>query len=234
MDLKNICCFQCDDNKHTMVKNGKTSYGKQRFICKNCRRSRVESYTYPAYHPGLNSEIIKLTKEGLGIRSTARVLGISTATLLRRIITISKNIKLPVILFGKSYEVDEMCTYIGNKNHRIWIVYALEKESKKIVSFNVGTRTNKTLKVVLGTLQFSKAKQIYTDGLKNYRYLIEKEIHQVIRFGTNHIERFNLNLRIHLKRLNRRTICFSRSSVMLNAILKIYFWGNSNSSQNLA
>ncbi|HMW09684.1 MAG TPA: transposase, partial [Bacteroidia bacterium] len=32
-------------------------------------------------------------------------------------------------------------------------------------------------------------------------------------------------LRTHLKRLNRRTICFTRSAIMLFACLKIYFWG---------
>ncbi len=38
------------------------------------------------------------------------------------------------------------------------------------------------------------------------------------------MERFNLNLRIHLKRLNRRTICFSKNLIVLTAVLKIYFW----------
>ncbi|WP_371415475.1 hypothetical protein [Alistipes ihumii] len=28
-----------------------------------------------------------------------------------------------------------------------------------------------------------------------------------------------------MKRLARKTICFSRSAVILSAILKIYFWG---------
>jgi len=89
----------------------------------------------------------------------------------------------------------------------------------------VGARTNKTLNTVLKTLFLSEAKRIYTDGLKNYKYLIERKIHKVTRYGTNHIERFNLNLRIHLKRLNRRTICFSKSLAVLSAVLKIYFWG---------
>src|SRR5690606_40767853 len=92
------------------------------------------------------------------------------------------------------------------------------------LSFYVGARTNKTLTAVLKTLFFSDAKRIYTEGLRNYPYLIKKKIHKVTRFGTNHIERFNLNLRIHLKRLNRRTICFSRSVAMMSAVLKIYFW----------
>ncbi|WP_255539589.1 IS1 family transposase [Flavobacterium sp. CLA17] len=38
------------------------------------------------------------------------------------------------------------------------------------------------------------------------------------------MERKNLTLRTHLKRLNRRTICFSKSLVVFTAVLKIYFW----------
>ncbi|WP_394801047.1 IS1 family transposase [Niabella ginsengisoli] len=45
------------------------------------------------------------------------------------------------------------------------------------------------------------------------------------KFGTNHIERYNLSLRTHLKRLARRSICFTKSLKILQAILKIYFWG---------
>ena len=106
----------------------------------------------------------------------------------------------------------------------MWIVYALERKTKKVVSFKVGARNNNTLNAVLITLKLAKAKAIFTDGLKHYKYLIDKSIHAVKRFGTNHIERKNLSLRTHLKRLNRKTICFSRSNVILIAVLKIYFW----------
>lgn len=67
---------------------------------------------------------------------------------------------------------------------------------------------------------------VYTDKLKSYQSLIPSAIHKVIRFGTNHIERTNLTLRTHLKRLNRKTICFSKSEVMLKAVLNIYFSKN--------
>ncbi|MGB7500495.1 MAG: IS1 family transposase, partial [Moheibacter sp.] len=86
---------------------------------------------------------------------------------------------------GKTYEVDELRTFIGNKKRLVWVVYALERESKKVVSFFVGARTNKTLKIVLTTLQLSEAKRIHTDGLPNYLYIIERKLHKVTRFGTN-------------------------------------------------
>ena len=79
-----------------------------------------------------------------------------------------------------------------------------------------------TLNAVLETLRLSDAKRVYTDRLRNYRSLIETKIHRTLLYGTNHIERHNLTIRTHLKRLARKTICFSRSAVILSAILKIY------------
>ncbi|MDA6072773.1 IS1 family transposase [Flavobacterium sp. AC] len=76
----------------------------------------------------------------------------------------------------------------------------------------------------MDTLKLCEAKKIFTDRLKYYRYLIDDKLHCVKRFGTNHIESKNLSLRTHIKRLNRRTICFSRSLIILISVLKIYFW----------
>lgn len=217
-----IDCPRCKEKK--VIKNGKTKNNKQQYYCKICFYRFIENYTYQAYKSGINQNIIQLTKEGLGIRSTARILKISATTLLKRIVLIARSITKPIISKGKMYEVDELCTYITHKKNYIWLVYALEKNSKTVVSFNVGKRTNKTLSHVLDTLKLSEAKKIFTDGLKNYRYLIDEKLHSVKRFGTNHIERKNLTLRTHLKRLNRRTICFSKSLKILVSIMKIYFW----------
>jgi insertion element IS1 protein InsB len=223
MTLNETSCSKCVGVCVTMIKYGKTKSGNQRYICKLCNKTRVGNYIYKAYLPNINTDIILFTKEGVGIRSTARILQISATTLLKKIVSIAKNINKPNISKGKTYEVDEMCTYIGHKRNFIWVVYALERDSKNVVSFNVGKRTNKTLSRVLDTLKLSEAKKIFTDRLKNYRYLIDEKLHSVKRFGTNHIERQDLTLRTHLKRLNRRTICFSRNKLILISILKIYF-----------
>ncbi|MGE6355549.1 IS1 family transposase [Flavobacterium sp. NPDC079362] len=226
LGVSKVCFGQKDSDVcgGKLIKHGFTSSGKARFKCSKCNKTIVEYYTSNAYKSNTNKKIIQLTKEGLGIRSTARILKISTTTLLKRIVSIVRKIEQPIISKGKTYEVDELCTYIRHKRNFIWLVYALEKNSKNVVSFNVGKRTNKTLSHVLDTLKLSEAKMIFTDRLKNYRYLIDEKLHSVKRFGTNHIERKNLTLRTHLKRLNRRTICFSKSLVVFTAVLKIYFW----------
>jgi len=214
----------CGYCKGKMLKHGLSSSGKHRYRCRECHKTQVESYTYAAYTADINARIVLFTKEGLGIRSTARVLQISATTVISRILRIASNIERPALIKGKEYEVDELCTYIKRKSRTIWIVCAMERESRRVVSFSIGPRTNYTLSIVIKTLRLSAATKVFTDRLRNYRYLIHHAVHSVKRFGTNRIERENLSLRTRLKRLNRRTICFSKSRIMLAAVLALYFW----------
>lgn len=187
--------IKCNFCNGKYIKNGLQSNGNQRYKCYVCQKRQQIDYSYNAYKRDINQEIVLFTKEGLGIRSTARILKISATTLLKRIVSIARDISKPIISRSKIYEVDELCTYIRHKKNYIWLVYALEKNSKTVVSFSVGKRTNKTLSRVLDTLKLSESKKIFTDRLKNYRYLIDEKIHSVKRFGTNHIERKNLTIR---------------------------------------
>jgi len=191
----------------------KTASGKQRYCCKECGKRFITDYSYNAYQPNTNQQIIIFTKEDLGIRSTVRVLRISVTILLKRIISIAEGIVQPPIAIGKSYEVDEMRTFVGKKSRLRWIVYALDRETRQVVSFNVGRRTNKTLKWFIKSLKLANERKIYTDKLKNYRHIITKKRHNTYVHSTNHIERLNL-----------KTICFTRSLVVLMAVLRIYFW----------
>ena len=81
--------FQCPHcHSNNVIKSGKSSTGKQRYRCKHCQKRFITDYTYKAYLPNTDSKITQLTKEGLGIRSTAQVLGISVTILLLRAVAI--------------------------------------------------------------------------------------------------------------------------------------------------
>src|SRR6185437_4385213 len=215
------------------VKHGSIQ-GRQRYQCKSCKSTFMGMYINKACHIAINRSIVDHVKEGCGIRSIARLLSISADTVLRRIKYIAGHIKKPIISIGRIYEVDELKTYIKNQCRDYWVIYALDKQSGQVVDLKVGKRTTANLQRVTDTLLLSKYKQIYTDGLSIYRQIIPPLIHTVTRYGTNKIERKNLNLRTHLKRLNRKTICFSKSLLMLEACLKIYFWDNQEPMQQYA
>ena len=53
--------------------------------------------------------------DGVGIRGTARLLGISPTTLIARKKRIAAEIKEPVLVKGKTYEVDELRTFIKKR-----------------------------------------------------------------------------------------------------------------------
>jgi insertion element IS1 protein InsB len=216
--------IECGLCKGSCIKHGKTKALAQRYKCKQCGKTFMEKYINKAYMVS-DKSITSLLKEGCGIRSMARLLHISCTTLLKRIISIAKDIEKPIVSFNKTYEVDELCTYCKCKTKLLWVVYALQKETKQVVEFAVGSRTKKTLQKVISTLCMSDATKINTDKLNLYGFIIPQAIHNTKQYGTNNIERKNLSLRTHLKRLNRRSICFSKSIFLLSACLRIYFWG---------
>ena len=218
--------FKCLHCSRLCVKAGKTAHGEQGYRCDACFKYQKASYKYLAWKPEINRWLVGLVKENCGIEGIKRLLHISKSTILRRIKIISNLVQKPIPIFGHIYEVDELRTYVGNRNKPVWIAYALDRETRLVVDLRVGSRTKRTLEGLVQTLIYAQAKQIYTDGLDIYRYLIPKEIHKVTRFGTNRIERKNLDLRTHLKRLNRRSTSFSRSLAMLRASLRVYFWGD--------
>lgn len=216
--------MKCEICNCNLIKKGFTVKGVQRFYCKECKMYLQKNYKNNACNRDTDKRIVQLLKEGCGIRSISRILKISTDTVTSRIKRIAKDLKPPNIHFGKEYELDEMCTYVESKNKKRWVAYAMRKDTRDVISLRVGTRSIKTIKPIVDKLILSDAKMIYTDKLGLYRGLIPEEIHQTKKYKTNHIERMNLTLRTHLKRLNRRTICYSKSIVMLISCLKIYFW----------
>lgn len=200
--------------------DGKQKSGIQKYRCKICGKYQQKSYRLVVS----NNTIITLLKEGCGIRSIARIVKASPATIIRRILSIAKNLKRPLRCLDKEYEIDELCTYVGNKNKRKWIAYILRRDNREVIDFVVGNRTLKTIGKLTNSLLFCRPVKIFTDKLNIYQYLIPIDIHHTKQFSINRIERNNLTMRTHLKRLSRRTICFSKSIGMLTACLKIYFW----------
>ena len=207
------------------VKDGLQSNKVQRYKCKECLRRQQENYRYKAYDQDIDRLIVMLTREGVSIRGLARCIGISCSTILARIRKIADEICAPPINVGSEYEVDEMWTFLKNKHKPLWIAYALDRNSKDVISFNVGGRSIEMMTPVLDVVKEADPKKVYTDYLVHYLSLVPSHIHVRGKCGTNHIERHNLNMRTHLKRLSRKTICFTRSVDMLVSILKIYFWG---------
>ena len=121
--------------------------------------------------------------------------------------------------------MDELWTYINRKENEYWVAYTIDRRTRSVVDFIVGKRTKATLKELIDRLFYMNPEIIRTDKLTLYEHLIPRELHRRGATVINRIERKNLSIRRHLKRLSQRTICFSRSLNMLESCLRIYFWG---------
>ncbi|TXK78898.1 IS1 family transposase [Mesonia sp. K4-1] len=219
MDCKNCNSSNC-------IKKGKRN-DKQRYFCKDCNLSFQLDYEYNAYKPQTNMLIKSLLKEGCGVRSISRIMNISSKTVLSRILKISKQAKVPNFnTLGCKFEIDEMWTYVKQKKDFTWITYVIERESKTVIDFFIGRKSINNIKPLINKVLLLQPNKIYTDRLNIYPSMIPKEIHRRFQYATNKIERMNLTLRTHIKRLGRKTICFSKKTLYLEAHLKIYFWGH--------
>ncbi len=214
-------CKKCDTR---CIKNGFQYNGVQRYLCTLCNLSQQKAYHYNACKKNINNSIVKLLVNSCEIRDISRILHISKTTVTSRVLKISKAIRwLPIYEYNQIYEVDELCAKLKGQKHCCWVSYSINRKTKQVIDFSIGSNNKEKLGKIIKSVLRLNPKKIYTDGLPVYKSLIPSEIHSTRKYQTNTIERFNLNLRTHLKRLSRKTICYSKNARMLEAIINIYF-----------
>ena len=98
--------MECKYCGGTCVKDGTQGNGRQRYKCKSCHRKQQALYSYNAYQKGINDEIVALTKEGVGIRSTARILNISPTSVSKRKFRLKERIIQKLGSLGESHTLD--------------------------------------------------------------------------------------------------------------------------------
>lgn len=216
--------MECRKCNRACIKRG-FNKSVQRWFCKSCKLYQQKAYAYKICTKKDEETIVKLNNIGVGISGISSFTGISKANVINKIKQIAKSLIKPEIKEdGQTYEVDEMHTFIKRKSDYCYITYALNKKTKQVIDLVVGNRTKETIGKVICSLKLLNPKRIFTDKLNVYPGLIDKNIHTTSAYKINHIERFNLTLRTHLKRLSRKTICYSKSGEMLENCLRIYLW----------
>ncbi len=221
MHYETITCPVC--SSLNIKKNGINKQGKQRYRCKECGRQFILRYTYRAYLNSIRELIVPMCLNGSGIRDTARVLRISATTVMKVISQEARQLA-PETLPERiaDVELDEMWSFVQKKKNQCWLWLAYSPKERQMLAFSLGKRTDQSLRNLLSKLSGVQVTRFYTDNWESYQNLIPEIRHWIGKTGTQRIERQNLNFRTHLKRLQRRTICFSKSKKMLEAVVKLY------------
>lgn len=214
--------MECRYCKGLCVKKG-FSGKRQRYRCKKCFRYQQSTYVYST---SCDRDLMnKLNNEGVSVSGMSRLLGISKASVCRRLAENLELIVVPVVCEQHEvYEIDELFTYVGRKDRENYccVITAMNQRTRQVIAYAVGKRTNEMIKPVVDTILSLQPKKIITDGCSNYASLVPKKLHCVCKSFMFRIERFHLTLRTRLRRLERDTICISRSFRLLDASLRTF------------
>lgn len=118
--------------------------------------------------------------------------------------------------------MDEQWSYVGSKDHPRWLWYALERMTGGVLAFVLGRRTDETFKALLSKLGPFKLTRYDTDDWPSYSKSLPGDQHVISKRYTQRIENKNLTLRTRIKRLARKTICFSKSEALHDGIIGMF------------
>src|SRR3989454_3671066 len=119
-------------------------------------------------------------------------------------------------------EMDEMWSFVGSKSQQRWLWHAIDHDTGQILAYVFGTREDETFLQLKELLAPFGITHFYTDGWGAYRRHLDPSTHTVGKQQTQKIERKHLTFRTRIKRLTRKTICFSRSVLMHDLVIGLF------------
>ena len=111
-------------------------------------------------------------------------------------------------------EVDEMRSFVGKKKapRRLW--HASDHRTGQVLAYVFGRRKDEVLLQLQALREPFGLTRYYTDYWGSYERNLEPAVHSPGKRHTQQIERKHLTLLTRIKRLVRKSICFSNSIVL--------------------
>ena len=205
-----------------VVRNGIKSTGRQNWKCKHCSRQFQNEYLYLGADKRVKNQVIQMQLRGSGVSDTALVSGVNPATVLRCLITTS----FEAVIKPKHYRydkvhIDELWMYVAKKQKKVWLLYAYCYQTDEILVFAIEKRNSKTISNLLLKLKGLEIGWYLTDKWKSFAEVLPYCQHLIGKQFTKAIEGISTWFRVRIRRLNRRTTCFSKKLVYLYAIIKL-------------
>lgn len=127
-----------------------------------------------------------------------------------------------VIRLAEEAEVDEMWSYVQRKQEQRWLWHAIDHRNGKVLAYVFGRRKDEVFLKLKALLEPFGITRYYTDYWGAYTRHLEADEHQPGKRQTQKIERKHLTLRTRIKRLARKTICFSKSIQMHDIVIGLF------------
>jgi insertion element IS1 protein InsB len=119
-------------------------------------------------------------------------------------------------------EVDEMWSFVGKKKEPRWLWHALDHRTGQVLAYVFGRRKDEVFLQLKALLDPFGITRYYTDYWGAYARNLSPEVHSPGKSNTQQIERKHLTLWTRLKRLVRKTICFSKSIAIHDIVIGLF------------
>jgi insertion element IS1 protein InsB len=121
-----------------------------------------------------------------------------------------------------SSELDEIWSFVARKSNPRWLWHAIDHHTGAVLAYVLGRRKDEVFLKLKGLLEPFGVTRYYTDGWGAYERHVEPNQHTVGKENTQKIESKHIRLRTRIKRLVRRTICFSKSERMHDLVIGLF------------
>jgi insertion element IS1 protein InsB len=119
-------------------------------------------------------------------------------------------------------EVDEMWSFVGKKHEQRWLWHAIDHWSGRVLAYVFGRRKDAVFLQLKALLEPFGITHYHTDYWGAYTRHLDADEHTPGKRNTQTIERRHLTLRTRIKRLTRKTICFSKSIQMHDIVIGLF------------
>ncbi len=123
---------------------------------------------------------------------------------------------------GLSSELDEMWSFVARKSNPRWLWHAIDHHTGKVLAYVFGRRKDEVFLELKALLEPFGITRYYTDGWGAYERHLDAAQHRVGKDSTEKIESKHIKLRTRIKRLVRRTICFSKPERMHDLVIGLF------------
>ena len=112
--------------------------------------------------------------------------------------------------------------HVGKKAEPRWLWHAIDHHRGTVLAYVFGQRKDAVFLQLQALLEPFGITRFYTDGWGAYARHIDSEQHHVGKEHTQKIASKHINLRTRIKRLVRRTICFSKTTTMHDLVIGLF------------
>ncbi|WP_330202302.1 IS1 family transposase [Cyanobacterium sp. Dongsha4] len=216
-------CPRCHNTK--IIKNG-FARGQQRFKCKHCNYQFTTDKIDRGKPMWMKLETAILYCSGMSMNSIAKLLNVSAQTILNWIRALAlENYEKPEPCEAVVVELDELWHFIEFKKNKLWIWKAYDRNTNRLIDWELGKRDSETLKKLLIRLLKWDVTVYCTDDWKPYQELLSKHpdaYHVMTKSETIAIERNNSDNRHWFARFHRKTKVVSKSIEMVDLTMGLF------------